>query len=74
MNETVTATYESEIMAKNVVEVLVDSVGIPQEKIFVDKPNKLVKVIIPIATESEVERVMQSHQLKNISKRVWKES
>ena len=74
MNETVTATYESETTIKNVVEALVDSVGIPQEKIFVDKPNKQVKVIIPVATESEVKRIMQSHKLKNIAERVWGES
>jgi len=71
MNETVTATYESETKVKNVVEALIDSIGIPQEKIFVDKPSKQVKVIIPTATVSEVKRVMQSHQLTNISERVW---
>jgi hypothetical protein len=71
MNETVTATYESETKVKNVVEALIDSIGIPQEKIFVDKASKQVKVIIPAATESEVKRVMQSHQPTNMSERVW---
>jgi hypothetical protein len=71
MNETVTATYESETTVKNVVEALVDSIGIPQEKIFVDKPNNQVKVIVPTAIESEVKRVMESHQPKNMSERVW---
>ena len=71
MNETVTATYESETMVKNVVEALIDSIGIPQEKIFVDKPNKQVKVIVPTTIENEVKRVMQSHRPKNMSERVW---
>ena len=71
MNETVTATYESETKVKNVVEALIDSIGIPQEKIFVDKASKQVKVIIPTATENEVKRVMQSYQPENMSERVW---
>ena len=74
MNETVTATYESDTTVKNVVEALVDSVGIPQEQIHVDKPSRQVKVIIPTATESEVKRIMQSHKPQTMSERIWGES
>lgn len=74
MNKTLTATYGSEDTIKNVVEELIDAVGIPQEKVFVDKPNNQVKVITPVATEGEIKKVLQAHNPKNIVEREWKES
>lgn len=64
------AACESEANVKNVVEALVDSVGIPQKN-FVEKACKQVEVIMPVGAEGEVKNVMQSHQPKNISARVW---
>ena len=71
MNETVTATFDSETKIKNVVRELTDSVGIPQEKILVDKASKQVKVIIPATAKSEVKRVMEAEHPESMSERVW---
>ena len=60
MTETVTKTYRTVDALKNVKDDLV-STGFEQERIFVDKANKQVKVIIPNVNEPEVLEILNRH-------------
>lgn len=75
MFKTLTATFESEEALKNVKAEIVSAAiaGFPQEKIFLDKDKKEVKVIIPAAVESQIREIFKDHDAKNVTEREWKE-
>ena len=57
MAEIITAVYASADTLKNVRDDLV-SVGIPQEKIRVNKDKKQVQVMGPETAEAEIEEIL----------------
>ncbi len=75
MFKTLTATFESAEALKNVKAEIVsaDIAGFPQEKIFIDKDKKEIKVITPTAIEAQIREIFQDHDAKNVTEREWKE-
>jgi len=75
MFKTLTATFESEETLKKVKADIVsaDIAGFPQERIFIDKDKKEVKVITPTAIEAPIRKIFQDHGAKNVTEREWKE-
>jgi len=63
MTETVSVTYASADAMKNALNELVGH-RIPEEKIFVDKEKLQIKVIIPKATKSTIEELLNRHNHK----------
>lgn len=61
MTKTVTGDFATEDAMKNAMDDLV-STGIPREKVFMDTEHMQLKVIIPAATESEVNEILKRHQ------------
>jgi hypothetical protein len=60
MAEIITGVYESEDTLANVRDDLV-SLGIPQEKIRVDRDKKQVQVMAPSTAEAEIEEILKRH-------------
>ena len=60
MTKTVTAVFASADAVRNALDDLV-ATGIDREKVFADQDNKLVKVMIPDAVESEVKEILNRH-------------
>ncbi|MCW8859978.1 MAG: hypothetical protein OQK50_00540 [Deltaproteobacteria bacterium] len=60
MNTTVTVNYDSLNSIKNAVDDLL-GVGIPQEKFYVIKSAKQIKVITPKASEPEILELLNRH-------------
>jgi len=65
MEKTVTATYESAVAVRNVVDELL-GIGIPQEKFFTEKDKNQIKVITPEANQSEIEEILKRHHPKTL--------
>ncbi len=61
MTKTVTGDFATEDAMKNAMDDLV-STGIPREKVFLDTERMQLKVIIPAATEPEVNEILKRHQ------------
>ena len=61
MTKTVTGDFATKDAMKNAMDDLV-STGIPREKVFMDTDKMQLKVIIPAATESEVNEILKRHQ------------
>ena len=55
------ATYNSTDTMKNVVDDLINNVGLPAEEVFADKKTKQVKVIAASAIEAEIKEVLNRH-------------
>lgn len=60
MTKTLTATYDDATALINVVDDLIND-GLEREKIYSDKDNKLVKVIIPEVIEPEISAILKRH-------------
>ncbi len=60
MNTTVTMKYGSDDSVKNVVNDLLGA-GIPQEKFYVNKGEREVKVITPKVSEPEIRELLSRH-------------
>ncbi|HRP98002.1 MAG TPA: hypothetical protein PL143_17320 [Rhodocyclaceae bacterium] len=60
MTKTLTATYDDPTALINVVDDLIND-GLEREKIFSDKENKFVKVIIPDTIEPEISAILKRH-------------
>jgi hypothetical protein len=75
MNKTLTATFDSEDTLKNVEDDILNGqiAGFPQEKFFVDKAKKEIKVIASPGIEGEIRKIFQDHGAKNVTEREWKE-
>lgn len=65
MTMTISAEFESADTLRNVKEDLV-ATGIEQERIYVDKDQRLVKVIVSDASESEITEIFERHQPKRV--------
>ena len=61
MTKTVTGDFASEGAMKNAMDDLV-STGIPRESVFMDTSLMQLKVIIPAATEPEVNEILKRHK------------
>lgn len=61
MTKTVTGDFATEDAMKNAMDDLV-STGIPREKVFLDTERMQLKVIIPAATEPEVNEILKRHE------------
>jgi hypothetical protein len=46
---------------KNVVDDLINNIGLPAEEVFADKKTKQVKVIAASAIEAEIKEVLNRH-------------
>ena len=66
MTMTVTGTYESTNQIKNARNDLI-AIGIPQEQIFVDDENQLIKVMIADEIEPEIENILKQHDASSTS-------
>lgn len=75
MYKTLTATFESEETLKNVKDDIVnaDVAGFPQEKIYIDKEKKEIKVITPTAIEEQIRKIFQDYDPISVTEREWKE-
>lgn len=60
MTKTLTATYDDPTALINVVDDLIND-GLEREKIFSDKEEKFVKVIIPDEIEPEISAILKRH-------------
>ena len=60
MAEVVSCTYDSADTVQNARDELV-AAGIPQEKIYADKENSQIKVMIPATTKPEVVEILNRH-------------
>jgi len=63
----ITATYASTDILKNVVDDLINNIGLPAEEVFADKNNKQVKIIAPHAIEPEIKEVLNRHNPTRVS-------
>jgi len=63
MSITITSSFDSMDQMKNTREDLIGT-GIPQELIFLDEANLLIKVMSPLETESEIEEILNRHHAK----------
>ncbi len=70
MNETVTATYNTQDALKNAVDDLLGA-GIPQEQFYVDKANNQLKVITPGDGAPEILELLKRHNPKKVDERHW---
>jgi len=66
MTMVVSGTCESKEQITNTCEDLLAS-GIPQEQIFVEKSESIIKVMIANSTEPEVETIFKRHEIQEIS-------
>ena len=57
----VVASYGDEIAIKNVEDDL-RALGIPSEKIFVDREHRRIRVRTPEATQAEIMEVLKRHE------------
>jgi hypothetical protein len=60
MAKTLTGKYDSLDKARNALDDLIN-IGLDREKVFLDRDNTLVKVIIPNDIEREVRGILDSH-------------
>jgi len=60
-NETVTKTYQSVDVLRNVKDDLINSGALTQEQVYLDKEKLQVKVIVPNIEESEIMEIMGRH-------------
>jgi hypothetical protein len=65
MTNTVTATFKDSKTITNVKDDL-RSIGIPIEKIKIDKDNARVRVTVPEATKAEIMEVLNRHKPSEI--------
>lgn len=65
MAQTVTAAYDSEEAARNAVDELISD-GYDQEKVFLDKENIQVKVMVPDSGQREAEEILKRHSPKDV--------
>ncbi len=63
MNKTLNGHYETADQARNTQEDLV-ATGIPQDKIYVDKDNQTIKVMIPAEEEREIREIFDRHDIQ----------
>lgn len=66
MTVTVTCNYDSVDKVRNAEEDLV-ATGIPQEEIFVDEDNKLIKIMIPNSAKPEILEILNRHEPTQIN-------
>jgi len=66
MTMTVTATFDSTNQIKNTHNDLI-AIGIPQEQIYVDDENQLIKVMIADEIEAEIENILKQHDANSTS-------
>jgi len=60
MTKTVTGVFDSADKVRNAVDDLVSS-GIDSEKVYADKENNQVKVMIPDTIEREITEILNRH-------------
>ncbi|ATJ84057.1 hypothetical protein ACFPTY_13580 [Halomonas beimenensis] len=61
MTQTVTASYDDTLKARNAFNELVSD-GFPRESLFLDEESREVKVIIGDEIRREVEEVLNRHE------------
>ncbi len=75
MSKILTAKFASEDTLKNVKDDIVNSQisGFPNEKIFVDKDKKEIKVIASKAIVSEIREIFETHGANEVTETDWKD-
>ena len=68
MVKTLTGKYDSLDKARNALDDLIN-IGLDREKVFLDRDNTLVKVMIPNDIEREVREVLDRHQPAEVTER-----
>lgn len=68
MAKTLTGKYDSLGKARNALDDLIN-IGLEREKIFLDRDNTLVKVIIPNDIEREVREILDRHEPAAVTER-----
>ena len=68
MAKTLTGKYDSLDKARNALDDLIN-IGLEREKIFLDRDNTLVKVIIPNDIEREVREILDRHEPAAVTER-----
>lgn len=66
MTVTITGTFATESAVRNASQDL-HGIGIPGEKISVDKDACRIRVAIPEATEREVKEILKRHEATRIT-------
>lgn len=66
MNKTINGTYDNPEQATNTLDDLVGT-GIPRDKVYIDEPNKTIKVMTPAETEAEIQEIFRRHGIKSVS-------
>lgn len=61
MTQTITASYDDRLKARNAFDELVSD-GFPRESLFLDEESREVKVIIGDEARREVEEVLNRHE------------
>lgn len=62
MNKTLNGHYEDIDQAKNTEEDLL-ATGLPRESVYVDKENKVIRVMIPSEEEREIREIFDRHRV-----------
>lgn len=75
MSKILTAKFVSEDTLKNVEADIRNSQisGFPNEKIFVDKDKKEIKVIASAGIMSEIREIFKAHGADSVTESDWKE-
>lgn len=68
MTKTLTGAYDSLDKARNALDDLIN-IGLDREKVFLDRDNTLVKVMIPDDIEREVREVLDRHDPSAVTER-----
>lgn len=68
MTKTLTGKYDSLDKARNALDDLIN-IGLDREKIFLDRGNTLVKVMIPNDIEREVREILDRHEPADVTER-----
>ena len=61
MTDAVVATYKDALTITNVEDDL-RSLGIPEEKIKIDKDNARIRVMVPQESKAEIREVLNRHK------------
>jgi hypothetical protein len=75
MTKILTAKFASEDTLKNAEADILNSQisGFPNEKIFVDKDKKEIKVIASSGIVSEIREIFKAHGADSVTETDWKE-